>query len=104
MDTPDNLQSLMSDHDHVITEIAASMSELKHCWEAVPEIEHFDLAPAEGAYVRCALTARSGVDLRPQIFTLARDRGWAMRELTRSRISLEEIFVRVTRADKEEDV
>jgi hypothetical protein len=68
----------------------------------VAEVEHFDLAAAEGDYMRCALTARAGVDLRPFVFSLARERGWPLRELTRSRHSLEDIFVHVTRADKEE--
>ena len=65
-------------------------------------MEHFDLSPAEGEYIRCSLTARPGVDLRPQVFALACERGWKLRELSRSRFSLEDIFVRVTRADREE--
>jgi hypothetical protein len=66
------------------------------------EVEHFDLSASEGDYVRCALTARPGVDLRPHVFSLVCERGWQLRELSRSRHSLEDIFVRVTRADKEE--
>ena len=44
-----------------------------------------------------------GIDLRPQIFALARERGWVLRELTRSRHSLEDIYVRVTRPDDDEE-
>jgi ABC-2 type transport system ATP-binding protein len=102
-DTPENLQHVMSEGGQVIAEIAAPVAELKACWDQVPDIQHFDMAAAEGEYTRCALTARSGVDLRPQIFSLACERGWRLRELTRSRHSLEDIFVRVTRADKEEE-
>ena len=61
------------------------------------------MAPAEGEYVRCSLTARAGVDLRPYLFSLVCERGWQLRELTRSRHSLEDIFVRVTRPNKEEE-
>jgi hypothetical protein len=43
------------------------------------------------------------VDLRPQVFALVTQRGWRLRELTRSRHSLEDIFVRVTRAGTEEE-
>ena len=102
-DTTENLQRLMSDCGQVVAEIAAPMWELKSCWEQAPEIEHFNLAPLDGDYIRCALTSRSGVDLRPQIFSLASERGWSLRELTRSRHSLEDIFVRVTRANREEE-
>ena len=102
-DTPDNLQKIMSNHSQVIAEIAAPRADLQACWEEMAEIEYFDLSPAEGEFVRCALTPRDGLDLRPQIFALARDRGWSLRELTRSRHTLEDIYVRVTRPDEEEE-
>jgi len=101
-DTPDNLQQIMSEGGQVIAEIVAPQAELHACWESMAEVEQFDLSAAEGEYVRCALTARPGVDLRPQVFALACERGWKLRELSRSRYSLEDIFVRVTRADREE--
>jgi ABC-2 type transport system ATP-binding protein len=101
-DTPDNLQQIMSEGGQVIAEIVAPHSELRTCWESMAEVEHFDLSASEGDYVRCALTARPGVDLRPHVFSLVCERGWQLRELSRSRHSLEDIFVRVTRADKEE--
>jgi ABC-2 type transport system ATP-binding protein len=102
-DTTENLQRLISDEGQVVAEIAAPWEELQGFWEQVPEVEHFDLAPTEGDFVRCALTARAGVDLRPQVFALVTQRGWRLRELTRSRHSLEDIFVRVTRAGTEEE-
>ena len=102
-DTPLNLQKLMSDAGQVVTEIAAPLHELSELFENAPEIEHFDLAPAEGEYIRCSLTARPGLDVRPQIFNLVCDRKWKLRELSRSAHSLEDIFVRVTRADPEEE-
>jgi ABC-2 type transport system ATP-binding protein len=101
-DTPDNLQKLMSEGGRVVTEIAAPMADLTACWEQAADVETFDLAPMDGDYVRCGLTARPGVDLRPQVFATVRERGWLLRELTSSRHSLEDIFVRVTRADQEE--
>jgi ABC-2 type transport system ATP-binding protein len=102
-DTPDNLQEIMSEGGQTIAEILAPFAELKACWESMAEVEHAELAAAEGDFVRCSLTARPGVDLRPQVFQLVNERGWKLRELTRSRHSLEDIFVRVTRADREEE-
>ena len=100
-DSPDNLQKLMSGSSQIIAEIAAPPDELRACWEQFPEIEYYDLSPTEGEFHRCALTPRDGMDLRPQIFALARERGWVLRELTRNRHSLEDIYVRVTRPDDE---
>jgi ABC-2 type transport system ATP-binding protein len=102
-DTPENLQQLMSSNSQVVAEIAAPEAELQDCWAQMPEIEHFDIAPAEGEYLRCALTPRDGIDLRPYIFALARERGWYLRELTRSRHSLEDIYVQVTQPAEEEE-
>jgi ABC-2 type transport system ATP-binding protein len=102
-DTPENLQKLMGSRSQVIAEIAAPSAELRECWAQMAEIEQFDVSPSEGEYFRCALTPRDGLDLRPVIFLLARERGWPLRELTRSRHSLEDIYVQVTRPDQEEE-
>lgn len=102
-DTPDNLQRLMSSNSQVLAEIAAPMAQLQECWAAMPEVEHFDISAAEGDYFRCALTPRDGLDLRPRIFDLVREHGWSLRELTRNRHSLEDIYVQLTRPDEEED-
>jgi ABC-2 type transport system ATP-binding protein len=102
-DTPRNLEKLMSDGGQIIAEIAAPIELLRDCWETVPEVEHFDVAAIDGDYIRCSLTSRPGSDLRPQIFSLVCQRGWKLRELTHSRHSLEDIFVRVTRPDHEEE-
>ncbi len=102
-DTPENLQRFMSSNSQVIAEIAAPQADLQHCWAQVPEIEQFDVSASEGEYFRCALTPRDGIDLRPHVFAIARERGWDLRELTRSRHSLEDIYVQVTKGDEEEE-
>jgi ABC-2 type transport system ATP-binding protein len=102
-DSPDNLQRFMSGHSQILAEIAAPLEELNECWAQMPEVEQFDVSPAEGAYHRCALTPRDGLDLRPRIYELARPRGWLLRELPRNRHSLEDIYVQVTRPEEEEE-
>jgi ABC-2 type transport system ATP-binding protein len=102
-DTPENLQQFMSSKSQVLAEIAAPMDELRSCWADVPEIETYDVSACEGNYFRCALTPRNGLDLRPLVFSLARERGWPIRELTRNRHSLEDIYVQLTRPAEEEE-
>jgi gliding motility-associated transport system ATP-binding protein len=102
-DTPENLQQLVSTNGQVIAEIAAPLEDLQACWEQIAEIEQFDISPVEGEYFRCALTPRNGIDLRPYIYALARERGWYLRELTRNRHSLEDIYVRITQPEEEEE-
>ena len=101
-DTPENLQRRMAGGSQVIAEICAPMDALHAVWENLPEVEHFDISSGEGDFFRCALTPRDGQDLRPIIFALARQNGWALRELTRSRHSLEDIYMQVTRPTTEE--
>jgi ABC-2 type transport system ATP-binding protein len=102
-DTPEDLQKLMAGNSQVIAEIAAPQAALQECWAQFPEIEHFDVSAADGGYFRCLLTPRNGVDLRPRIFALVREQGWSLRELTRSRHSLEDIYLQVTRPVEEEE-
>lgn len=98
-----DLQASMSDSSQVVAEILAPEQELRDCWETMPEIASFNLAPASGEYFRCALTPANGTDLRDRVFEEARARGWRLRELTFTRHSLEDIFVHLTRAERTED-
>jgi ABC-2 type transport system ATP-binding protein len=101
-DTPENLQLRMAGGSQVIAEIAAPKAALEAAWENLPEIEQHDVTEADGDFFRCALTPREGVDLRPVIHELACKNGWKLRELTRSRHSLEDIYVQVTKPRTEE--
>ena len=101
-DTPENLQQRMAGGSQVIAEIAASAETLRAAWDNLPEVEHFDISAIDGEFFRCALTPRDGCDLRPVIFALAQKNGWTLRELTRSRHSLEDIYVQVTKPKSEE--
>jgi ABC-2 type transport system ATP-binding protein len=103
LDSAGSLQQRLSDTGQVVAEIAAPLADLRRCWEELAGVAHYDVAPSDGDYFRCALTPAQGVDLRPVVFAEVLRRGWKLRELTRSKHSLEEIFVRLTRADREEE-
>ena len=102
-DTPENLHRRMSGNGRVTAEIAAPTAILKELFEQMSEIEEFDLTPGEDDYVVCSLTPRKGMDLRPLVFAGVRERGWGLRELTRNRHSLEDIYLEVTRPEEEEE-
>ena len=101
-DTPENLQRRMAGGSQVIAEIAAPAAALRAAWENHPEVEFFELTAADEHFFRCALTPQAGLDLRPVVFALVRQNGWQLRELTRSRHSLEDIYMRVTKPTTEE--
>jgi ABC-2 type transport system ATP-binding protein len=102
-DTPENLHKAFGKSGHVVAEIAAPLADLKSSWEGMAEVTHYNIAPTEGDYFRCSLTAAPGEDLRPRIFSLAVQRGWQLRELSRVRHSLEDVYVRMTRPESEEE-
>jgi ABC-2 type transport system ATP-binding protein len=102
-DTPENLRRTMCKGDQTIAEIAAPREELQVCWDQMPEIDDYNISVTEGDYVRCALTAVDGMDLRSIVFDLVIKRGWKVRELSRTRHSLEDVYIRLTRPETEED-
>lgn len=101
-DTTDNLQGSFGQNGTVVAEIAAPCHALTECWKELEFVDQFDVAPADGEFFRCTLTARPGIDIRPIIFERVRQNGWTLRELTRSRHSLEDVFVQIVRGDQEE--
>jgi ABC-2 type transport system ATP-binding protein len=102
-DTPENLQRRMAGGSQIIAEIAAPEAALRLAWEHLAEVEHFDITASDGEFFRCALTPRAGHDLRPAVFALVRENGWVLRELTRSRHSLEDIYVQITTPPQEHE-
>lgn len=53
----------------------------------------------EGGWKIFSLRVESGADVRPEVFRLARDRHWEVRELTARRATLEDAFVEITHSD-----
>jgi ABC-2 type transport system ATP-binding protein len=101
-DTTENLRRRIFQAGPVVAEIAAPLPELMHAWTEVETVMHVDVAGIDGEFNRCTLTPRDGVDLRPLVFEMAKERNWRLRELTRGRHTLEDIFVKVTRGEGEE--
>jgi gliding motility-associated transport system ATP-binding protein len=102
-DTPENLQQSMSGNGQIIVEIAAPEEQLQECWSQVTEIESFEVRPTDSEYFHCILTPRNGVDLRSYVYALVTQRGWYLRELTRNRYTLEDIYVQITQPEEEEE-
>jgi ABC-2 type transport system ATP-binding protein len=101
--TTADLQGALSEGNQVVAEILAPETDLRECWETMPEVAAYNLAATSGHYFRCALTPTNGSDLRERVYDEIRNRGWRLRELTFTRHSLEDIFVHLTRTERPED-
>ena len=74
------------------TGIAEALREL-------PGVRRVEAGRAADGRVAVTLTADGGTDLRPEIFDLAKSRGWTLYELHEERASLEQLFRQLTRGD-----
>ena len=68
---------------------------------AVEGVESINARIIEDGYVRVALTPKPGTDPRERIYQTVATNGWTLRELTRTRTTLEDIFVQITREEDE---
>tara|TARA_Y100000589_G_scaffold270829_1_gene263261 strand:- start:1165 stop:2136 length:972 start_codon:yes stop_codon:yes gene_type:complete len=99
--TPRALENSIGERHKITVELKASLEDLNQTWEEMAEVEYHRVSPAEGDFFRSILTPRDGEDLRPRISALARARGWPLKELTRDRHTLEDIFIHITRSEEE---
>ncbi|MBU6410052.1 MAG: ABC transporter ATP-binding protein [Verrucomicrobia bacterium] len=102
-DTPENLQRTVTGGRQIVAEIAAPLLSLREALLQLPEVESFDIMDGDDGFLRCTLTPRNGTDLRAVVYEAARQNGWLMRELTRNRHSLEDIYVQITQPPDEEE-
>ena len=103
-DAPEKLQDRLNARGRVTAEIEAAEDELRDFWRQHPQVEQVEIAAASGAYLRCTLTPVTGQDIRPVIFEVAQQRNWKLRELSRTRPTLEDVFVHLTKPLDEEDL
>lgn len=102
-DTPENLQKLISGQRQIVAEIMAPFAQLHEFFNNLNGVSRVDIAPVDGEYFRCSLSITNGEDLREAIYLKAAESKWKLRELTTERHTLEEIFVKLTKREKEEE-
>jgi ABC-2 type transport system ATP-binding protein len=97
-DTPDNLLGKIRQAGGVLLEAKTGsdkgVEELKRI-AGVRDV----MIDVDGEWKIFSLRVESGVDVREQIFRLATDRRWTVRELTQRRATLEDVFVELTHPD-----
>ncbi len=65
----------------------------------LPGVASVDVSDAPGE-TRARLTCLPGSDPREEVFRVAVEKGWVLRELSREALTLEDVFVRLTRRDE----
>src|SRR5213082_1227361 len=97
-DTPDNLLNQMRTATGVVLEAKTGKDNGAEELRKVAGVKDVSLT-TDGEWQIFSLRAEAGADVREEIFRLAIDRHWTVRELTQRRATLEDVFVELTHPD-----
>ncbi len=94
-DTPENLLGEIRTANGVVVEAKVGQDNGAEQLKQIPGVRDVS-SVAEGEWQTFSLRVESGADVREEVFRLARDRQWAVRELTQRKATLEDVFVELT--------
>ena len=100
-DTPDSLTRTLNAGGVIQVEVRGPGSEVQARLRAVENVESIEAKLLDDGFVRVILTPKPGTDPRENVYQTVAGNGWTLRELTRSRTTLEDIFVQITRDEDE---
>ena len=100
-DTPDSLTKALNAGGLIQVEVRGPGSEVQAKLRAVENVESIEAKLLDDGFVQVILTPKPGTDPREKVFQTVVSNGWTLRELTRSRTTLEDIFVQITREEDE---
>lgn len=98
-DSPENLTRKLHNGGAVRAVVKAPPAELSAALKTIPHIEEVTVKDEGGWSVAEAFSKR-GEDLREAIHAAIAAKGWPLRELTRHRATLEDVFVELTHEDR----
>jgi ABC-2 type transport system ATP-binding protein len=100
-DTPENLMKTLHAGGLIQVEVRGPGSEVQARLRTIEGVESINAKLLEDGCVRVAVTPKPGEDPRERIYQAVATNGWTLRELTRTRTTLEDIFVQITHEEDE---
>jgi ABC-2 type transport system ATP-binding protein len=97
-DTPENLVGRIRTSGTVRLEARTGSDDPVQLLEKIDGVKGIATSQEDG-WQRCSIRVEANSDPREDIFGLAVQRHWTIRELTRERATLEDVFVELTHAD-----
>jgi ABC-2 type transport system ATP-binding protein len=97
-DTPENLLGEIRTAGGVILEAKTGADNGTEELKKIAGVREVTAA-ADGEWQTFSLRVESGTDVREEVFRLAAERRWPVRELTQRRATLEDVFVELTHDD-----
>ena len=97
-DTPENLLGEIRTARAVVLEAKVGAEEGAEQLKRIAGVRDVAVVP-DGEWQTFSLRVESGADVREEVFRLAADRRWSVRELSQRRATLEDVFVELTHND-----
>jgi ABC-2 type transport system ATP-binding protein len=98
-DTPENLVTQMRTATAVRLEAKTGSDNGLEDLKKIAGVKDVSLSH-DGEWQIFSLRAEAGADVRPEVFRVASDRRWQVRELSQRKATLEDVFVEITHADE----
>src|SRR5436309_5846917 len=100
-DTPENLVKTIHAGGLINVEVRGPGSDVQAKLRNVEGIDSVECRVGDDGLVRVSVQPKPNADPREAIYKVVAANGWSLRELSRSRTTLEDIFVQVTREEDE---
>jgi ABC-2 type transport system ATP-binding protein len=97
-DTPENLLGQIRQAGGVVVEAKTGNDDGAEELKKISGVREV-ISESEDGWKMFSLRVESGVDVREEIFRLATERRWTLRELSQRRATLEDVFVEITHSD-----
>ncbi|HUK84164.1 MAG TPA: ABC transporter ATP-binding protein [Verrucomicrobiae bacterium] len=100
-DTPDNLVKTLHAGGLIHIEVRAPLTEVESELGRIDSVESVTAKLGADSYVDVSVQPKAGTDPREALYNVIASHRWALRELSRTRTTLEDIFVQITREEDE---
>jgi ABC-2 type transport system ATP-binding protein len=100
VDTPKNLRSQMQGVERVYTEVEGPAADVEAALRALPWVSNVRIVAGEDGRTRFQVESEQRRDIRRDVARAVVQRGWGLLELRSESMSLEDIFIKLTKADE----
>jgi len=95
-DTPENLTKMVEGGGTVRAEIRGDRPSVERVLRGLPGVKEVAIEPASDDFLRATIYAPPRSDVRVHVFEAATANRWTLRELSRVRQTLEDVFAFIT--------
>jgi gliding motility-associated transport system ATP-binding protein len=100
IDTPENLTRRLTGTERIQLDVRGPRAEVTKVLRGLPKVLRVDVTGGDDSATTLLVESELGVDLRETLAGTIVGRGWGLRELRPSGLSLEEIFVKVVTTEE----